>query len=117
MMALAMGQYLQDAHALMNRQLMHAPHRLWHWLLHGRVSRCLVFGVYQQHHAINSIMLHNDCAGLVQACFMLRMHMCSCRSMQGACKFGQPAHSEGSYRMQTVVKRLAGKNDACNTAC
>ena len=40
MMALAMGQYLQDAHALMNQQLKHTPHRLWHWLQHGRVSWC-----------------------------------------------------------------------------
>lgn len=38
MMTLVLGQHLADTHALMQQQVVHAPHRLWRWLRHGKVS-------------------------------------------------------------------------------
>lgn len=39
MMVLALGQYLQDAHAVMQQQLLHWPQRMRHWLQHNTVRQ------------------------------------------------------------------------------
>jgi hypothetical protein len=42
MMTLSLGRYLQDAQTSMRKQMgdnsfVHAPHRLWQWMRHGKV--------------------------------------------------------------------------------